>query len=188
MAGQSILWRRLDQPGHDSARLWFQDPFWHLEGAAVFIEGRQPCQLNYQVYCDEAWTTILGKVNGWIGKKNVDLEFAADANRRWRIDQKECPAVTGCIDVDLSFTPATNLLPIRRLQLSVAKESEVRAAWLHFPDFTFKPLEQKYRRIDAKTYRYESLGGKFIKKLTVNSLGFVTHYPGFWKIEERLTH
>jgi hypothetical protein len=183
MAGQRIVWRRLDQPGHDSAHITFQDPFWCLEGVAVFIEDKRPCKLDYQILCDYSWKTILGRVNGWVGKKTVELEFAADAKRRWRINKKECPSVEGCIDIDLSFTPATNLLPIRRLQLPVGKESVVRAAWLRFPVFSLEPLEQKYRHLTAETYRYESLGGKFIKKLTVNSIGFVTNYPGFWKVE-----
>jgi hypothetical protein len=183
MADQSIVWRRLDQPGHDSARITFQNPYWHLEGVAVFIYGKRPCKLNYQIRCDNSWNTILGRVNGWVGKKTIDLEFAADAKRRWRINKTECTSVAGCIDVDLSFTPATNLLPIRRLQLPVGKESVVRAAWLRFPVFDLEPLEQKYRHVTAETYRYETFGGKFIKKLTVNSFGFVTNYPGFWKVE-----
>jgi hypothetical protein len=50
MIGQSILWRKLDQPGHDSARLWFQDPYWHLAGTAIFVEDRRPCRLDYQEF------------------------------------------------------------------------------------------------------------------------------------------
>lgn len=182
MVGQSILWRRLDQPGHDSARCWFQDPYWHLEGAAIFVEDRRPCRLNYRVYCNAAWNTVRGKVTGWVGARTVDLEFAAGVNRRWRVNKKACTAVAGCIDVDLSFTPATNLLPIRRLKLPTGKESVVRAAWLRFPTFTLEPLEQKYRRLRADTYRYETLDGAFVRELTVNDFGFVTHYPGLWKV------
>ena len=179
----SIVWRRLDQPGHDSARYWFQYPYWRLEGTAIFVEDRRPCRLNYKVYCDRAWNTVLGTVSGWVGQKAVELEFDADANRRWWLNKTECTAVAGCIDIDLSFPPATNLLPIRRLQLRVGKESGVRAAWLRFPTFAVEPLEQTYRRVSAKTYRYETLDGKSIRELTVNKFGFVTHYPSLWKIE-----
>jgi hypothetical protein len=179
-----ILWRRIDQPGHDSARLWFQDPHWHLAGTAVFTEDRRPNKLDYQVTCDTAWNTVLGKVAGWVGDKNIELAFAADPARRWRLNETECVAVSGCIDVDLSFTPATNLLPIRRLQLPIGKEADVSAAWLRYPTFQLELLEQTYRHVDARTYRYETLAGKFVKKLRVNDAGFVTHYPGLWKIEE----
>jgi hypothetical protein len=184
MTGQSILWRRVDQPGLDSARLWFEDPYWLLAGASIFVEDRRPCRLDYQVSCDTAWNTIHGKVSGWIGDMAVELEFEADPSRRWWLNETECVAVSGCIDIDLAFTPATNLLPIRRLQLPVGKEADVQAAWLRFPTFTLEPLAQTYRRVGVQTYRYETLAGEFVKDLTVNDAGFVTHYPGFWKVEE----
>jgi hypothetical protein len=140
--------------------------------------------LDYQVTCDTAWNTVLGRVSGWVGDKNIELEFASDPTRHWRLNETECVAVARCIDVDLSFTPATNLLPIRRLQLPIGKEAIVRAAWLRFPTFDFEPLEQIYLRVDAGIYRYETLAGKFVKELKVNEAGFVTQYPGFWKIED----
>src|SRR5438132_1248052 len=82
--------------------------------------------------------------------------------RRWRLNGTECPAVAGCIDVDLNWSPSTNLLPICRLGLAPGQEAGVRAAWLRFPSFTLEPLEQRYRRLDAATYRYESGGGAFV--------------------------
>ena len=47
MNAQAILWRRLDQPGHEAARLISQDDKWHLAGTAVFVDQRQLA----------AWTT-----------------------------------------------------------------------------------------------------------------------------------
>ena len=49
---------------------------------------------------------------------------------------------SGCIDLDLSFSPATNLLAIRRLALPVNEIAEVRSAWLTFPDLDLEPLDQ----------------------------------------------
>lgn len=91
--------------------------------------------------------------------------------------------MAGCIDLDLNFSPSTNLLPIRRLGLAIGQEAVARAAWLRFPSFTLEPLEHLYRRIDATTYRYESAGGRFVTELQVNAAGFVTYYPNFWQVE-----
>jgi hypothetical protein len=41
--------------------------------------------------------------------------------------------MAGCVNIDLNFSPSTNLLPIRRLDLSVGASAIVRAAWLRFP-------------------------------------------------------
>jgi uncharacterized protein len=91
--------------------------------------------------------------------------------------------VPGCLDLDVNFSPATNLLPIRRLNLSVGLEAEVRTAWLRFPSFALELLIQHYRRIDEPTYRYESDAGKFVAELKVDAFGYVKKYPGFLEAE-----
>ncbi len=47
MHGTTILWRRVDRPGHESARLWREGAEWRLDGAAVFAHESQACQLGY---------------------------------------------------------------------------------------------------------------------------------------------
>jgi hypothetical protein len=183
VADQSILWRRLDQPGHESARLFFKDPSWHLMGTAVFAHNQQPCKLDYLVVCDSGWQTLSGRVTGWVEDETVEIELSVDAARRWRLNGTEYPAVAGCTDLDLNFSPSTNLLPIRRLGLAIGQEAQAQAAWLRFPSFTLEPLEQLYRRIDVATYRYESAGGRFVTELQVNAAGLVIRYPNFWQVE-----
>ncbi len=95
----------------------------------------------------------------------------------------EQPQVAGCIDIDLNFSPSTNLLPIRRLGLAVGEAGEVNAAWLRFPSFKLERLSQQYRRPDENIYRYESAGGQFVAELKVNSFGFVIEYPNLWQTE-----
>ena len=82
-----------------------------------------------------------------------------------------------------NFSPSTNLLPIRQLDLAIGQEAAVQAAWLRFPSFTLEPLDQLYRRIYFATYRYESVGGRFVTELQVNPVGLVTRYPNFWHVE-----
>ena len=180
MTGHSILWGRLDEPGHESARLIRWGSGWRLTGTAVFAHGSRPCRLEYQVDCDAGWQTLSGKVEGWVGEIIVGMEISVDRQRRWRMNGVECPAVVGCTDLDLNFSPSTNLLPIRRLGLTAGQGAEVRAAWLRFPGFTLEPLEQYYARIDEGLYRYESAGGGFVTELKVSEEGFVTDYPCFW--------
>jgi hypothetical protein len=185
MSGNSIiLWRRLDRPGHESARLVEQEASWLLEGTAVFLHEGQPCRLDYQVVCDLQWRTKGGIVTGWVGGETIAAECSVDAEGAWWLNGVPCPEVEGCTDLDLNFSPSTNLLPIRRLELAVGEEAPVKAAWLRFPSFKLEPLEQIYRRMDENVYRYESAGGRFVRDLPVNAAGFVTVYPDFWQMEE----
>lgn len=183
MPEQSVVWRRLDKPGHEFARLFFDDFCWHLNGTAIFIHDEQPCCLDYELKCNSGWETLSGRVSGWVGDKAIDTQISVDSKRRWLLDGQECIQAVGCVDLDLNFSPLTNTFPIRRLNLKVGEKAEVRAAWLKFPSFQIEPLEQSYYRIDAATYRYESAGGRFVADLKVNETGFVTNYPNFWQIE-----
>jgi hypothetical protein len=98
----------------------------------------------------------------------------------------EQPNVVGCTDIDLNFSPSTNLLPIRRLALAVGESADVNAAWLRFPSFKLEQLPQQYLRLDETTYRYESAGGQFVAELQVDLFGFVIDYPGIWRAEASL--
>ena len=85
--------------------------------------------------------------------------------------------------MDLGFTPATNLLQLRRIALDIGQATDVPVAWLSFPESTLERLEQRYRRRDQDTYDYQALRVPYEAPLQVNEMGFVTRYPGLWEAE-----
>ena len=180
---ETILWRGLVLLGHESCGLFSRGSEWRLEGTAVFSHEQQPCRLSYKIICDEAWRTRSARVEGWLNKSIVDLQIKVDRSGQWWLNDAEQPAVAGCIDIDLNFSPSTNLLPIRRLGLAVGESAEVKAAWLRFPSFQLELLPQQYRRLSEETYRYESGGGQFVADLKVSRSGLVIDYPGIWQAE-----
>jgi uncharacterized protein len=181
---QTIIWRRLDMPGHESARMFFAEDSWYLEGTAVFLYEDKPCRLDYLIECDEKWNTTAADITGWVGDELIDLEIDIDEDRRWFINRVESPEVKDCIDIDLNFSPVTNTLPLRRLHIGIGQEAAVKAAWLRFPSFKFEPLEQTYNRLDENHYRYESGGGSFARDLEVNKAGLVINYPDYFQVEK----
>jgi hypothetical protein len=183
MTFASILWRRRDRPGHEAAHLRAVGAGWVLAGCAAFAHDGSPCHLAYEVVCDAAWRTVSTTVDGWVGSAPVNIRIDVNGQGRWRLNGAECPPVEGGIDVDLNFSPSTNLLPIRRLGLAVGQEARVRAAWLRFPGFTLEPLDQVYRRTGPSTYRYASHDGRFVRDLEVSEAGFVMDYPDVWSME-----
>lgn len=183
MTDTTILWRRLDLPGHDAARLRKVAGGWRLEGHATFGSEEGPCALAYEVRLSARWRTRSARVAGWIGASPVELRVAAGRDGTWRVDGTPLPALAGCVDLDLAFTPATNLLPIRRLDLAVGESGTARAAWLRVPEGVLEPIDQSYERLTMGTYRYVSAGGLFDRRLTVRRDGFVVDYPGQWRAE-----
>jgi hypothetical protein len=179
-----MLWKRLDCPGHDHVRLQSTADGHELVGVALFHHEQGPCRLDYQVHCNGQWRTHRAVVRGVIGHRGVDVRITADGPGRWLLNERHQPQVDGCIDVDLSFTPATNLPLLRRLALAPGADARIRSAWWRVLEQDLAPLEQRYRRLaDAKgpAYRYDAPTLGFTTTLRVDEAGFVTHYPGLWE-------
>ena len=184
----AVLWRRLDGVGHDMACLELLPDGAKLHGMAVFQDEDVPCALRYRVACDSGWRTTGAKVDGWRGNRSVELLIRRLPDGSWRLNDRPCAAVDGCVDLDLSFTPATNLLPLRRLRLDPGAASEVRAAWLAWPEASLVVLPQRYRRRTVDTYAYEADvpgAGRFAADLRVDVEGWVLDYGDLWRAEGR---
>jgi putative glycolipid-binding protein len=75
-------------------------------------------------------------VTGWVGGETIDIMVMRDAGGQWQLNGRCIENVAGGSDIDLNFSPSTNLLPIRRLNLAVGATAPVRAAGLRFPSFS----------------------------------------------------
>jgi hypothetical protein len=178
----AVHWRRLDHPAHEDAVLAPIAEGWSLAStvAGMLPDGRSYA-LSYEVTCAPDWVTRDATVVGQIGGVAVRVTLVRDPETgRWARDGAPAPAVDGCLDVDVGFSPGTNTLPIRRLALAVGAEASVRAAWLRFPELDLEPLEQVYRRVDEMRYLYESDGGEFRTTLDVDGAGLVRRYGEYW--------
>jgi hypothetical protein len=181
-----ILWRRLDLPGHDAAGLRQTVGGAELRGMAVFQDEGGPAALRYSVGCDSEWRSTEATVEGWCGARAVAVRIQRSSDGTWTLNGVLCPSVAGCIDLDLGFSPATNLLPLRRLDLAVSQAAEVRSAWLEWPTAELRPLVQRYARRSVADYDYEAdLPGqaRFVGQLRVEPGGWVLDYAELWQAE-----
>lgn len=179
----SVVWKRHDLPGHEACRVLRRDTSWEVVGVAVLVYERQACRLDYVIDCDPGWVTRSAVVTGWVGDQTIDITVVRDAGGRWQLNGRSIEDVAGCSDIDLNFSPSTNLLPIRRLDLAVGATAPVRAAWLRFPSFALEALDQSYTRLASGHYRYESAGGRFVAEVTVDGTGQVIDYGDIWSRE-----
>jgi hypothetical protein len=91
--------------------------------------------------------------------------------------------LNGCIDVDIGVTPATNMLPIKRLDLTAGESREILAAYVPLPSqieggFVPTPAEQRYTCLEiGKRYRYDGLFRNFSAELEIDGTGMVFDYP-----------
>jgi len=179
----TILWRRLDVTGHDACRLIEEPGGWRLEGTAAFHQDGTLACLAYEITCDRDWRTQEGFIHGWIGERSLDFRLARSSDDVWTLNGQVIPQLKGCLDLDLGFTPATNLFQIRRIALGVGEAADVRVAWFDERASTVDTLYQRYERRSEDTYWYTSPRFGYSGLLRVNALGFVEKYPDLWEAE-----
>ena len=174
-----IAWKRLDASGLEQFEMVADTRGWTLRGTILLSDGGRPFEARYELVCDSAWRTrtVAIDLRGPDGERSQRLS-AEDG--RWFAGGAEIDAVRGCVDADLGWTPSTNTLPIRRLDLAIGQSKAVTAAWVRFPELTVEPLPQEYLRLAERRYRYSSAGGRFVAELEVDEDGLVTTYGQIW--------
>jgi len=174
-----IAWRRVDAVGFERCGLSRERDRYKLGGTIGLLEGGESFDASYDVTCDAAWVTrsVTVDLRGPDGERSLQL---AVKDGLWWVEGRLEATLRECVDVDLGWTPSTNTLPIRRLNLAVGESRAVTAAWVRFPELTVERLPQEYRRLDERRYRYSSAGGRFVAELEVDEHGLVTTYGQIW--------
>jgi uncharacterized protein len=173
----TILWQDISNGALDRCRLDSTPSGLRLAGTVLTAAYGDPLVVRYLVVTDE---------NGLTRRVELDLDgstrrvLLADGVGRWHWDGvSELTDVAGALDVDLTVTPATNTLPIRRLGLEVGQAVDLRMAWIQFPDLEVIPSEQRYERLTQDRWRFST--GDFQAELVVDRDGLVLDYGGLFR-------
>jgi hypothetical protein len=155
------------------------------DGIVLGVEDGAAFRLRYTVSCDSRWRVRrveVGFVDGGRG-----LILTADGEGHW-FDERGAavPALGGCVDVDITATPLTNTLPIRRLALKQGESADIKVAYVTTPDLRVAPDEQRYTCLETDDaaggrYRFEQVGSGFTAVLQTDADGLVEDYPGLFK-------
>ncbi|MDQ4079666.1 MAG: putative glycolipid-binding domain-containing protein [Gemmatimonadota bacterium] len=178
---RSVIWRRLDLIALEYFEFRERADAIGLSGTIVMVDDAVPLRVEYQIRCDRSWLTQTVRVALTRGAESRELNLVTDEQHRWWSEGEELAQVAGCADIDISITPSTNTLPIRRLGLRSGESRDVNAAWVKFPELAVEPLRQRYVRTDERRYRYASRGGEFTADIDVDEMGIVVRYPPLWE-------
>ena len=177
----SALWRGVDEISLDRFRLEEFSGGLIISGRVLAAREQKSIEVHYTVLCNPAWETIEAHVTLISGENPQQLHVRRDSRDQWWREESPIAEVAGATDIDISITPATNTLPIRRLALQVGESRDVDAAWVRIPELTLSRLSQRYTRTGERSYRYESGNGSFKADLEVDAEGIVLSYGSLWE-------
>ena len=179
---RSTMWRRTDVIGTEACSFDESGSAGTtITGMTVYLAENVPVRIAYSVTCNDSWECRAASVDRWIGTDRRRLILERQANGAWMSNGEAVDALASLIDIDLGFTPATNTNAINRLGLRVGDQAQITAIWLDDETWTFKPLKQRYERLNRNTYRYTSVDSGYQADLTVDEFGIVQTYPGLWE-------
>ncbi|SPB13203.1 transcriptional regulator [Caballeronia novacaledonica] len=182
---KTMRWSQQDGTGLEHLVLDATDNGIVVESAVVGEDETHAFGLVYRIECDARWqvTRLALKL---AGGASLDLHRKdgdnGDAHAWTGANGELLEQLRGCIDVDITATPFTNTLPIRRLQLARGERRVIRVAYVRVPQLSVSAVEQAYTCIEPDhRYRYEGLDTGFTADITVDENGFVLDYPGLYK-------
>ena len=182
---RTVTWLSSDWNGQETCTLSQRSDGWQLAGRATGDAEGQPVTVDYAISTDQAWRTRRVSVS--MSTEHLQSHqlcvIERDNQGHWTAQGEDCPpldSIQGLHDIDIQITPASNSLPINRLNLAIGEGSDVTAAWVRIPEFVLEPLRQRYTRIADRTYAYASNDGDFTATLEVDDLGLVTTYDPGW--------
>ena len=147
---------------------------------AATLDG-SPLKASYLVETDATWRTrhVRVAVNG-----GGTLEILSDGAGHWRrADGAALPELDGCLDPDISMTPFTNTVAIRRLGSKVGEAAEIKVAYILVPELSLRAAPQRYTHLSQRRWRFDGLDIDFTADITVDNEGFVVDYPGLFQRE-----
>jgi hypothetical protein len=183
---RDVLWAAWDEPGLQHLRLtWSNQAGVVADGMIVGMEGDRPFRARYVVRCDARWRVRAVQLDP-LDSTGRRVELSADGEGRWTGPEGDpIPVLDGCLDVDISATPFTNTLPIRRLALRPGQSADLAVAYIAVPSLEVTRDPQRYTCLDTGPAggrcRYDSLDSPFTAELPVDPDGLVLDYPELFR-------
>ncbi len=152
------------------------------------VQEQKPFRIHYEIRCNAQWRLQSVHVNLLDGSSQ-SLYLFIDEEGTWTTEGGEIiSSLQGCLDVDISATPFTNTLPIRRLALQQYSIATLNMAYIAIPQMQVEVTEQRYTCLDVTPaggrYLFESLRNgtsTFSAELPVDEDGLVLDYPGLFR-------
>lgn len=179
--GRHVIWTPWEGPGLEHLHLISVPGEVVADSLVVAVENGTPFRARYTVRCDGDWRVREVRV-ALLDDVASPLVLLSDGAGHWaRPDGTLLPALDGCLDVDITLTPFTNTLPIRRLDLPIGTSRALDMAYIRVPELSIERDPQRYTRLGDRLYRYESRDSDFSADLPLDPDGLVLDYPGLFR-------
>ena len=182
---RKVIWANQAETGLEHFYLQPVEQEIIADGIVIGVEEGNAFRIRYRIHCDLKWRVRKVVIQSLEGDEQT-LRFVSGGLGHWSDGaDSPIPELDGCIDVDITATPFTNTLPIRRLGLTPGESVEIRVVYFIIPQIYVRAEPQRYTCLETSNtggkYRFESLSDGFTAEIAVDADGLVEDYPGLFK-------
>ncbi|MDQ1275564.1 MAG: uncharacterized protein QG610_1138 [Euryarchaeota archaeon] len=139
-----------------------------------------PFAMEYDVVLTKDWDIKEVSIKSLLDERIIKIVHKGD--QWYDCEGKHLAEFEGVELVDISISPFTNTLPIKRLQFEGKKPQKVDIIYFDENKFSLSRLQQIYSQIDERTYRYQDIVlPDFVSDITVDDEGLVIDFPKMFK-------
>lgn len=150
-----------------------------IDGKIVGMAEDIPVSVTYDIMTDSQWQITSLEVLIEKESQPVWISLQREPGENWTQSGHERPEWKDCIDIDISLTPFTNTLPIRRLDLQPGERREISVLYIDICKGSIEPAQQWYTRLSDTQYGFENADG-FKAVINVDEEGLVTEYEALF--------
>ena len=111
--------------------------------------------MGRRLQCDALWRTTSGRIRGFVGARAIDAIVIRDGAGR-TLNGVWVGGAKHLLDLDLGFTPATNLQQLRRVSIAENEAVQLPVAWLDVDAGALTELPQIYERRGRGAFWYQA--------------------------------
>src|SRR5215211_399721 len=161
---RKIIWSNQAAIGLEHFYLRDGDDEIIADGNVIGVEENAAFRIRYTIRCDLKWQ-VRNVVVTSLDENEQTIHFVSDGFGNWTNESgNPVPELQGCVDVDITATPFTNTLPIRRLGLILGASAEIKVVYFTIPEMQVSVEPQRYTCLEASgargKYKFESLDGR----------------------------
>ncbi len=172
--GLDIRWRPLAGQGIEHLTLSLTAQGLRADAVLVGEHDGRPYGASYAILLDDAFCVLAFTITATNGS---GLSLARRAGRWLDVEGRHLPGFDECIDIDLTGTPFTNTLPIRRESWEIGQRRSFTMLFVPFDSFEPVVAEQAYTCLAPRLFRFETADGSFTADLPLDEHGLVLDYP-----------
>lgn len=180
MFPNEMVWENIETFGCEYLYISRTEHMIQVESTVISLETGFPVQIWYQMTLNHSWKITKVHI---IDKNGPSLQLTSTGTGVWYDHHGvKLDYLNGAIDIDISATPFSNSLPIKRHTWDPGQKREIDMIYVSIPSLDVQKVKQTYTYIERenedRVFHFQHK--EFTSFISVDENGYVTEYPGLF--------